>query len=289
VTQTFSPLTIAKALNAAEVFTGPYELVGTTTEQRSLVQALPAYYRRYNTDSYGFAAATADEINAQLARAGFDIRLHCWSESLSNFGIAGITDVTVNWQTPGGLTTIAPDSGERYPGFILGSAQASRIVKIDEFLEPIVQVFTVEGLDLRIVIAPEPDSQLNLMRTARILHEADISHRDIVAYSACIPMVKLDEQPDISWLVGLSLKVASGPAWQVVQARQQVKFGMNQYGARAREATAAAVMKGISHERHYIVDRPFLVTIGLPDLDVPLFGAYITPESWADPGNLSAL
>jgi hypothetical protein len=290
----FSPLTIAAALAAARTITGPYDLVGSSPEQLDLVRALPAYtgaLREYAAYTKGFAAPTAAEINAQLARAGFDIRLSAWPEGAGNFGIAGITDVTVNWYKPGEPKVLQARSGGRYPGFVLGTGEGARVVKTDVFPEPIVEIYTLENLLVRIVMTTPPDSQLDLMRTCRSLHEAMSLPEGIVGYAAHLPMVKLLTRPDISWLVGLILRVPGSPGWHVREAQQEVRFAMNQFGARAKEATAFGLrMMSISTEVPYVINEPFLITISSSDqAAVPLFGAYIGTDAWADPGNLSAL
>jgi len=123
------------------------------------------------------------------------------------------------------------------------------------------------------------------------LHRAQPTGR--ADYSAAhLPMVQFRQQPDISWMRGLQLDTGRGPNWFVVQAKQEVRFGMNQFGARAKEATAVGMVRmavsGFSPP--YVVNRPFLIVIGRPGkVEVPLFGAYLTPHDWKDPGNLSAL
>jgi hypothetical protein len=281
VTQTFSPLTIAAALAAAKKITGPYDLEGITPRQRTLTYAIPAHTRAltpYGASSDGIAGLTAAEINAELACRGADIRLDPWSMGTRSFGIAGVTDVTVNWPESAFLTTIEAKDGSRYPGFALGEAQTTRVVRVKGYPRPIVQAETLGGLDLRIAMMAPPRSQFDLTRSTLSLHRSGLDQNDLVGNSAHVPMVNLLAFPDISWLIGLKLRVAGAPDWRVAQAAQQVRFGMNQSGAQGTETVA-------SRDETYIINQPFLLTLGRRDqADVPLFGAYITPDAWTDPG-----
>jgi hypothetical protein len=291
----FSPLTIAAALGAAESFIGPYQLLGTTPDQHALVAGLRPYadalpsYKYYTA---GFAAETAAEINRELAARGFDIRLADWPASpiRRSFGVAGVTGVTVNWYRPGKVVTIESD-GQQFPGFAAGNAQRAELVQIDGFDQPMVLIETMEGLELRLVMTGAPSSQLDLMDEARRLYQARVNPARSVSCSAAhLPMVRLKQQPDIDWLVGLGLTNGAG-VWEIGQAKQEVRFGMNQYGARAKEATAFGV-RALSAEwpSPYVVDQPFLIVIGRPgQVEAPLFGAYVTQDDWADPGDLSTL
>lgn len=292
----FSPLTIAAALNAAQEFVGPFEAVPATFGQQQLVENLTPYSRAlpaYAGYTSGFAAETAAEINTQLAKHGFGIRLEEWPPDPTitrPFGVAGITDVTVNWRVPGDPATIK-SLGNRYPGFALKEKHRVRVIGVAGFATPMVQIQTQEGLDVRTTMTSAPTSPLELMDRARELHAANANPLHKLECSAVhLPMVKLLQQPNIEWLLGMGLQSQQG-IWYIQQALQEVRFAMNQCGARAKEATAFGMVRGIDHnvQMPYVVDQPFLITIGKPDVAVPVFGAYITQDDWQDPGDLTTL
>jgi hypothetical protein len=97
--------------------------------------------------------------------------------------------------------------------------------------------------------------------------------------------VKLDVQPDISWMTGLSYG-----AWVVTQALQQVRFGMNEHGARVVVDTAVGATRGGAHLPHYYtLDGAFRIVIVRQEMENPIFVGHVTEEDWKDPGDLREL
>jgi serine protease inhibitor len=74
----------------------------------------------------------------------------------------------------------------------------------------------------------------------------------------------------------------------VQEAKQEVRFGMNEEGARAKTATALAVRAAASALEHIVVDDDFLLWIERPGVAVPLFAGYLVKhDAWRDPGSLA--
>ena len=83
-------------------------------------------------------------------------------------------------------------------------------------------------------------------------------------------------------------KVGNMPA-DIIQAIQQIKIKMNEKGARFQSATAMAVtLKCVMvPKQDLIIREPFLVWVGRYELEKPIMAAFITEESWKNPGSLA--
>jgi hypothetical protein len=290
----FSPMTLATALYAAHKFAGDYTLVpqphpGSRLQSR-FVNLLPDYLQAlpfYDEYVSGIAAETAVEINRFLAEHGFDIHLHDWPNNGRNFGVAGVSDILDHWVNPGQLVPIT-GADQTYEGFALSGDQWCDVVEPPLwFTNPVVRVSTKKGLDVRFVMCDEPKDQIHLAHLARGLHTYNPGFRYTGHNGAHVPMVNLNTEPDVSWLINLGL---SGPlgAWIIQQAKMQVKLAMNEKGFRAEEASAMGMdeMCFGSTAEPLVLNRPFLMTAGKPDVPVPVFFAYISPDDWDDPSEL---
>jgi len=102
-------------------------------------------------------------------------------------------------------------------------------------------------------------------------------------------MVKLGQQVDISWMKKLATTCDNGdPAW-LEKALQETRLRMNEEGARAESAVALGGQRMTTASPpppDYVIDRPFLAWWGKPDLPIPIFVGYITPENWVNPGDI---
>ena len=285
MSRSFSLTTLVGALEAAGEFIDPLEWQAISDEQQKLLERYGEYAAAVkNMPSLkSWAKRTAEEINEILAEHGFDIRLKSWGKDRNRFGTVSINDILVEWLVAGTLKELKTGTGT-YDGFLLPSRSAD-VIWVAGHDEPVLEIPTKGAEIVYISVAPDPGGQFELVEaveklrsgTWRLGNDFEKVH---------LPMVKLDQQPDLSWLLGLHSGV-----WEVEEAVQQVIFGMNQHGARAKEATAVTmVMRGIAPApKIYVVDRPFLVWIEHPDVKVPVFQAYITEEHWTDPGDLAQL
>jgi hypothetical protein len=105
------------------------------------------------------------------------------------------------------------------------------------------------------------------------------------------PMVDLDITNDIGWLKGMSTTNARCTPAEITEAVQQIKIKMNEKGARFQSATAMAVtLKCImTPKQDLIIREPFLLWVGRHKLEKPLMAAFVTEESWKNPGGLEDL
>jgi hypothetical protein len=296
MTTAFSGTTTAAAMTAAEVWLGSANWRAKTPDQQHLLAIMPVFQAAaagpYGKWVNGYARPTAEELNAILESEGFDIRLGSWAPVPGAFGTVGLSDVTVSWRKKGEPTVIfTDDDSAQYPAFRLDAEANGRVVQLDGFAARnlvdgfgadnlVVELTTREDLRVRVVMMPEPGGWRQLTDAAQKLWHAPVVS-DQYMDSIVLPKVSMDEQPDINWMVGMSVG-----SWAIGQALQQCKFAMNEHGARVKEATAFGFE---SMKPTFFVNRPFLIVIGDPAAEVPVFQAHLTQECWKDPGNLSDL
>lgn len=292
----YSPLTLAACLEAADLLIGRPLDVAVNEDQLVLLSRLPAYLNalpHLKQWLWAFAAPTAEQINAELAAAGFDISLEAWTPSAENFGVAGVLDAHVVWPSVADVTSLVVN-GHLYEGFVLKRTAGCLVLSLHTG-GPLVLMPGQDGLELRLQVmhrAPESIFELTALAFSMVSPNLIFGH-DRTYDGAILPMVRLEQRPDISWLLGLKTATQDGAYWEIAQALQQVQFGLNQHGARAREATAVQVVERSAapqkEPRYYQVDGPFVVTIVHQDTGVPLFAAYVTPEDWRNPGHLTTM
>jgi hypothetical protein len=199
--------------------------VTVNDKQQVLLSSLPAYFEalpHLKQWLRAFAAPTAEQINAELEAAGFDIRLEPWEPSAGNFGVAGLLDTHVAWPSVADIASLAVD-GRLYEGFVLKRTAGCRVISLHTG-EPLVLMTGQDGLELRLqVMHRAPESIFELAALAYgLVSLKPIVGRDPQYDGAILPMVRLEQRPDISWLLGLRTTTQDGAYWEIVQALQQV-------------------------------------------------------------------
>ena len=224
---------------------------------------------------------TAEEINEILAAEGFNIRLSPWPDD-GSFGVLSIFELLVEWLDVGDKVSVKAREGERsFPGFRLDCDRHGPEFYDAGFAEPVVVLPTRSEDRVCLHVTTEAAKGFALYERVAELKKGRV--RRIHFDDVSIPQVKLRLEPDISWLQDLALPEAiAPPGFSIGQARQEVRFGMNERGAKAKTANLmAALAMGIpSPPKHYIVDAPFLLWIERPKIETPLFVAYVTEDDW---------
>lgn len=252
-------------------------LDGVYRPTHTLIQAIP--------EIESVAARSAEEINAFLAAHGFSIRLDPFTDP-RDFGVASVLDVLVEWLERGDVQPIRT-GGREYPGVRI-PAKHRRVAFLREraFPNPIACLTTKSGDRVYLTVldaARVPD----LITDPKSLPSLDHSGEERGLGGVVFPMVSLDQEVDISWLLGLSTTGADGLVAIVNQAKQQTRFKMNEVGARAESAVALGVMRSYTPPQpDLVIDQPFLCWIERPGIPVPLFLGHITPDDWKNPGSL---
>ncbi|MBI2124267.1 hypothetical protein HYT92_00595, partial [Candidatus Pacearchaeota archaeon] len=216
------------------------------------------------------ASWSANVINKFLKERGFSIQLQPF-DSLT-FGVASVLDVLVEWLNKGDVTSIKK-GGVTYPAVRIESKHAD-FFEISTHKNPIVCLHTKSGDLVHMTILDNAPDGFDMVEKAQELFKGEERYN---FSSVVFPMVSLNQDVDISWLIGLRTKGADGQPAVITQALQQTKLRMNEEGARAQSAVAIAVFRGgFSPEKQYVIDKPFLFWITRPGICKPLFVACVT-------------
>lgn len=295
VTAAFTP--IITALVKAEDILGPNRDWGAVNQ----VQAnfLGRYFSRRgeiegtltNTSSEqplkvdSIASYAAEEINAFLARKGFNIALEPFTTP-GEFGTASVMDVLVKWLNPGRSTQLVAADGQSYPAarlkegvYVARSSVAENPVAFISTQHPDYQV----GL----IVPDEPiANDFKLVDFVANIRNDHLSP-DYRYVGVIFPKVSLDQRVNIDWLKRMQTTGDDGLPAIITQALQQTKYRMNEIGARAESAVALGVMRGMAPiENPLVIDRPFVCWIEKTGISLPLFAGYINYPDWKDPGSL---
>ena len=257
--------------------------------QRRFLKNFLQLCRKYNIEEIELQVSDdAEKINAFLEKKGFSIRLQPFPPN--TLGFASILDLIVEWLYPGEKIKIDAKNGEKYEGVRIKKEGVSFFEsRVHGYRNIIVRIRTKSDDMVFITIPNEPLRGLDLIEMADTISK----HKDILldTYDGVrFPMVDLNITNDIGWLKGMSTttKTIEIPA-NIIQAVQQIKIKMNEKGARFQSATAMAVtLKCISiPKQDLIIREPFLVWVERPNLKIPLMAAFISEESWKNPGSLT--
>lgn len=224
---------------------------------------------------------TVAQINAQLEKHGYDIRLD--ELPSPSFYLASVMDIQVSWRKKGFATKLR--SGNYfYPAVSMGAHVMTCEAAGHE--HPVFGVLTT-GSD--IVYMTKADKELsNFALLSRVMQiEEGLRVKDTGYDELIFPMVELNEKNDISWLISLGFDRKR----EILQAKQQNKFAMNEKGARAQSAAAISVAKAlsaqISQPKIYLMDEPFFCWISRPGVPYPIFAGYLNQEVWRRPASVS--
>lgn len=233
----------------------------------------------------------ADELNAILKTEGFDIRLDEFEEG--EFGVVSILDILVEWLAAGTKFPIRTESQEYAGVKMMPSAeidsQPARCFMSYESKKhpyPVALVLTKSGDRVYMTVADEELKDFSLVRRIDMIRSS-LESGGRYEY-LLFPMVDLNHEPDVSWLLKMCTIDEGGQAREISQAKQQTKFKMNQFGARVKSAVAIGIgITSVQREMPLVIDKPFFLWIEREGATIPVLYAYLDYEEWKNPGDLS--
>lgn len=228
-----------------------------------------------------WASNDHNELNSILKSERFSIELEPFRPG--GFGVVSILDVMINWLYQGEKSTINHAiTQQEYPAVYIDTGFA--VYKSTAHQFPVVRIPTKTNDVVWMTIADKPRESFELVEHIQhIAHAIDYDEYPEDYSNIRFPMVDLDQEVDISWLMGMQF-----PNYFIAQAKQQTKFKMNETGARVRSAVAIGIEKTCMPlpRKKCIIDQPFYLWIERPGVKVPVFAGYISEENWKDPQNL---
>lgn len=232
------------------------------------------------------SSRSADVINRFLRDHGFTIRLDKFAPN--EFGVAAVFRLLVEWAIAGSKTTLRGARDMRtYPAADLPKDTVS-FYKVPVHPDPIVQVRTQNG-DAIFMTAYDVDIDVQPFMLIEIAYHLTRAMSPHPEYGNFIfPMVDLNQEVDISWLLQMKTTDADSVLTWISQAKQQTKLKMNHTGALMESAAAIGVKRMAAElpKPAYTLDRPFLFWAARKGFDRPIFVAHVTEEDWKDPGVL---
>lgn len=285
-------LPILAALSGAEQFIGlstnwlannPFQqkfLTYLPNKQEHLSQLSPEELKTIASFDYKV-------INKFLSDHKFDIQLEPFSGP-NAFGVASILDVLIEWTQEGIPTTITYD-GEEFPAVSM-TKDSFEVLQADSHEEPILKLTAKNGDIIYMTIAEKNLQNFELVEYVQALSTMPKKNTTKQYAEALFPMVSLNHETDISWLIGLSsARLIDNVVFSITQALQQTKFNMNEKGARVQSAVALALEKSCLPSKPLktlLIDKPFYLWIERPSMNIPLFAGYIDPVDWKKPDTL---
>lgn len=277
-------LGILAAMMKAEEFLGSKGHWQGPTEAHRFITAmrhdLAPWLREQDPKKLGlatFASRYHDVLNGELRKAGYDIQLQPFGRE-GDFGTVAIFEREVQWLKPGDQTSLRLETSRNsVPAFTIKQAQVYQGLQ-----HPVVVLDTKQGDRVIISRCDQPISGLELLRRVSEMANAGTQRRSHDYKGATIPMVDMEDKPDISFLLGLGFNDAEdGLPAVLTQALQQNRYKMDHIGARVESATALGATRGISMEQPYQVNGPFQLAVETNNVIV--FAAYIGEDVMRQP------
>lgn len=229
------------------------------------------------------ASWTVEDINTFLQLRGFTIKLQPFGGD--TFGVASVLDLLVEWPVKGEVTTLQGIDRKTYPGVRI-SGEGVKFFKAYRHDYPIAMLETkTRDRVYMTMLDRNPSDGFDLVE-----RKQKISHglTPLLEYDGLIfPMVDMDQNVDIGWLLGMHTRGKDGQPARITQALQQTILKMNAVGARAKSAVAVAVTRSIAMPKpDVIINGPFLIWFERDGVTKPFFVGHITQEHWCDPGSI---
>ena len=287
MSHTFVGAPIAAALVKSENFIGPERVwKAVNSSQESFLLAFLAARGELASFSErelrAWASREAAELNAILEREGFAIRVP--ELGRDDIGVLSILDVLVEWLRAGDRAEVNCD-GISYPAVRLGSFT---VVMSPGHPHPIAALPTKSGDRVFMTIADRPLEGFDLLAAIEALRSAPVPASGAFG-SLVFPMVDLDQQVELEWIVGMRTTTEAGRPVVITHGAQQTKLRINVKGARVESAAVVAMrvarMQPVPTV-DLVIDRPFFCWIERDGVSTPILAAYIDQEDWKDPGDL---
>ncbi len=251
------------------------EFLGFTEDQKFLLSLMKiAHGVEFDQDQIKtLVSKDINAINRFLKENGFDIALN----GPIDLGVATIMDLVGQWLEKANEASVN-NNGISYPAALVKSGIATSIVSLEGNM--VIKINTTGNLT--VFIEPNATERSGLDLFKHILAQSNTCSFKSSSSEVIIPMVSMNETPDINWMVGI--KTVGNIDFTISEAVQQNKFKLNCDGVHAESAVALGLRKCVSVcKDEIVIDEPFNLWISGTDANgeyFPLFGAYLATDSW---------
>ncbi|HEU4914422.1 MAG TPA: hypothetical protein VFT16_03410 [Candidatus Saccharimonadales bacterium] len=202
-------------------------------------------------------------------------------------GIASLFGATVNWPVKGTLASISrwgrPTETLRhgveecYSAFHIAlGVDAFEVLGLQD---PLIRIGIRGGHYLWLMKTPEPTSDMALAKLAQIMLTSD-RLPNLAWHSVKIPMLEIEVQPDISWLIGTNTTSPQCGYQRICQVIQRYRLRINEPGARIMITPSFAGRREDSGARPYVFDDPFMGFFTQSESGIARGAFYADIDSW---------
>ncbi len=251
-------------------------------------QLLLELYGAYACDLSNFSGIdgdcfdNVDDAKKWLAEKGFELELP--NDIPDNAFLAlGYNKLITDWMQQGKPTRItANDGADNYPAFTLDSD----VNLIEWNNREIVAIEAANDCMVYIEMIDPPKDHFDLLNKINdTMYTFRTTPADgVIEMRRChatIPMVNIDETPNLDWIKGM---LTGDGGWLVDDALQRITIKMDHIGVVAEEATSITMRAtAVMPPPMFVVDRPFALWLMEPYATVPTVAAFITPDDWSQP------
>ncbi|OGG08769.1 hypothetical protein A2154_03810 [Candidatus Gottesmanbacteria bacterium RBG_16_43_7] len=228
----------------------------------------------------------AKVINDWFAERGFSIKLTDQGDP-NTFYAGSIYEQLIHWLVPGERWQLQGRNGQTYPDSVM-MENGIAFWQSSMFSEVVASIKTRVDEDIAyMVMLDNPSTEpFGLLQFAQRI-EQSLNPADGFG-ELQFPMVHIDHETDVSWLVNLWTRRDSGQKAWVREAKQQSILKINEKGALAKSGFGMSVSLEmlVFQRKPLIIDRPFLFWISRKGYPLPLFSAWVDYTEWKDPGDL---
>jgi hypothetical protein len=259
---------------------GINQFQGTTEAHDELLSLLPEARSSQHppTQVKCFVSNKVSELNKILKDNHFDIQLN--ESQPFDLGVVAIMDLMLRWLSRGEKTSI---TYKRKEYSAVKVTQGASVVRGGGGQE-VLMIRTREGV---CVFFEKTDEAMHGLQLFNHVFEISRSFRhDEDPCDAVLPWVEIDEQPDMSWVLGLYDPETRSAISQILQ-QNRLRIGLD--GVRAESATAFALSRaGFSmsqSRREFVIKQPFNIWLTNDDhkqKNFPLFAAHVVPKNWIE-------
>ena len=176
-----------------------------------------------------------------------------------------------------------------FPAVKLNASEDNVVRFIDKSIHqfPIAGINTKSGDRVRMSVLGSIDKEtFSISEKVEQLKKVAVRKNMGSCDGVIFPMVDYNRQVDISWIKGMETGTKDDDYF-IAQALQQTMFRMNEKGARARSAVAMMLCRKCASPDDWIkIDKPFILWIERPGVDIPLFIGVFAEDVWKTPAEL---
>ena len=230
------------------------------------------------------ATFSAKEMTQFFKERNFDFKIQPYGGS--NFGLGAVLKLALEWHKAGKPTEIVR-ANEKFEGVLLkADDHLVHFYDCDGHESPLAEITAKNGDRVFVTeFYGDVDEVFGFSAAATQLSKK--KRRVSTFGSLAVPMVDLVTETDLDWMIGINAQIG-GSVYTVSDASQKNRLKLNLKGALAESATHMAMRGGCfgQPKKKMVIENPFLFWIERDGLNAPAFTAYVSTDTWKNPGEI---